>query len=372
MKISQMIAAFGAARGWRFNPRGLRATSSATSRKWMAMFAVGAMALGVFADGVTVTGVTAKQRWPWNGKVDVEVTLSGTQADVEAAEYSFAATNTATAVAIDVSDVTPDGSATASGPSWTKKFVWNADTDAPEKLIDSVSLTVTAKVPRVIPSPGTTGPTGDPIPGAVQLWENGPYFATWNVGATAPEDYGWYFWWGDTVGYKFSGKKWVSVDGNNTSINFTSSGKAALTYNKNVDALKSAGFIDSTGQLVAEYDAAKVHFGPEWRLPTSDEIQALVANTTQTEVSQNGVSGWRFSGKEGTAYATVSLFFPFTGHGTVDKRESNPCGHCWAATPNSSQYAWSISTFSGGDKPSCFERYNRYLGYSVRAVRTMR
>ena len=41
--------------------------------------------------------------------------------------------------------------------------------------------------------------------GGVQLWENGPYWAECNVGAAKPEDYGYYFWWGDTVGYTRSG-----------------------------------------------------------------------------------------------------------------------------------------------------------------------
>ena len=29
----------------------------------------------------------------------------------------------------------------------------------------------------------------------VQLWEDGPYWATTNIGAERPEDYGYYFWW---------------------------------------------------------------------------------------------------------------------------------------------------------------------------------
>ena len=36
----------------------------------------------------------------------------------------------------------------------------------------------------------------------VQLWEGGPYWAETNIDAENPEDYGYYFWWGDTVGYK--------------------------------------------------------------------------------------------------------------------------------------------------------------------------
>ena len=36
----------------------------------------------------------------------------------------------------------------------------------------------------------------------VQLWENGPLWAKTNVGANSPTETGYYFWWGDTLGYK--------------------------------------------------------------------------------------------------------------------------------------------------------------------------
>ena len=36
----------------------------------------------------------------------------------------------------------------------------------------------------------------------VQLWAGGPYWAETNVGAEEPWEYGFYFWWGDTVGYR--------------------------------------------------------------------------------------------------------------------------------------------------------------------------
>lgn len=94
----------------------------------------------------------------------------------------------------------------------------------------------------------------------VQLWENGPYWAECNVGATNPEEYGYYFWWGDTVGYTNTGSGWVSVkDG--ASISFADSGTAASTYGKDNSALLSEGWIDSTGNLVASHDAATAHLG---------------------------------------------------------------------------------------------------------------
>ena len=72
----------------------------------------------------------------------------------------------------------------------------------------------------------------------VQLWEGGPYWATTNIGAENPEDYGYYFWWGDTVGYTNTGSGWISVkDG--TIISFSDSGTAASTCGKGTSASAS-------------------------------------------------------------------------------------------------------------------------------------
>ena len=60
----------------------------------------------------------------------------------------------------------------------------------------------------------------------VQLWENGPYWATTNIGAEKPEDYGYYFWWGDTVGYKRQGNAWVASNG--SKLYFSFEGENAL------------------------------------------------------------------------------------------------------------------------------------------------
>lgn len=38
-------------------------------------------------------------------------------------------------------------------------------------------------------------------------------WATCNVGTSSPEQYGWYFSWGGTVGYVHDGSKWVTADG---------------------------------------------------------------------------------------------------------------------------------------------------------------
>ena len=202
--------------------------------------------------------------------------------------------------------------------------------------------------------------------GGVQLWENGPYWAECNVGATKPEEYGYYFWWGDTVGYTHTGSGWISVkDG--TSISFSSSGTAASTYGKDNAALLAEGWIDSTGNLVAAHDAATAHLGAPWRMPTDAEFSALINNCTTTWITTNGVSGRLVTGKG--AYANRSIFLPAAGYGRDSGLYSpGSLGFYWSSTPSSgySYYAWYLSFNSG-----YFDHGtgSRYYGRSVRPVR---
>ena len=123
-----------------------------------------------------ISGVAARQRYPWNGLVDVVVTIQGTEDDADAAQFSFVATNGTTLAAIPVAHISCNGTAVGSGDVWTRKFIWDAKADVGAVKIDDVILSVDACF-------------------GVQLWENGPYWATCNVGATKPEESGYYFWW---------------------------------------------------------------------------------------------------------------------------------------------------------------------------------
>ena len=203
--------------------------------------------------------------------------------------------------------------------------------------------------------------------GCVQLWENGPYWAECNVGASKPEEYGYYFWWGDTVGYTNTGSGWISVkDG--TSISFGYSDMSLSTYGMNGSALQSAGYIDSTGNLVAAHDAATAHLGAPWRIPTSDEIDALVSNCTTTWITTNGVYGRLVTGTG--SYANRSIFLPAAGSGYGSRlNDPGSLGFYWSSTPisNISRSAWYLSFDS-----SNFYRdydYRRCYGQSVRPVR---
>ena len=204
--------------------------------------------------------------------------------------------------------------------------------------------------------------------GGVQLWEGGPYWAECNVGATKPEEYGYYFWWGDTVGYTNTGSGWISVkDG--ASISFDDSGAAGSTYSKNNSALQSAGYIDSTGNLVAAHDAATAHLGAPWRMPTDAEFSALIDNCTSTWITTNGVSGRLVTGKG--EYANRSIFLPAAGFGYGSSLYGpGSYGYYWSSTPDSgnfnSYYAWYLHFNSGSFRRDSNDRHG---GRSVRPVR---
>jgi hypothetical protein len=146
------------------------------------------------------------------------------------------------------------------------------------------------------------------------------------------------------------------------------SSSSCPTYNKSNSALQSAGWIDSTGNLVPAHDAAHVHWGGNWRMPTDAEFSALINNCTTTWTTRNGVYGRLVTGKG--AYADRSIFLPAAGYGGDDSRLNDPGsrGYYWSSTLES---VGSILTFyCGFGSDNFFGRYFlRYYGQSVRPVR---
>lgn len=323
------------------------------------LFAVALAAVNLLAAKPVATSVTARQRYPWNGKVDIVVTFSGASNDVAEAACVFAATNSATKAALAMAHVTDAGTISGSGATWTRRYVWDAAADLGEVKIADVVLAAEAATPL----------------GGVQLWEGGPYWAECNVGATKPEEYGYYFWWGDTVGYAreggtwtsdyyYSGVTWVSSTGARMGSS-PFSGSSCPTYNKTTAQLQSAGYIDVTGNLVAKYDAATAHLGAPWRMPTADEFDALVSNCTTAWTTRNGVYGRLVTGKG--AFSTKSTFLPAAGYGSdSDLNDPGSYGDYWSSTPYSdnSYYAWYFNS-------DYFDRndYYRSRGFPVRPLR---
>ena len=211
----------------------------------------------------------------------------------------------------------------------------------------------------------------DPDMEGVQLWKDGPYWATCNVGATKPEGNGYYFWWGDTVGYWYPSTKWTSVWNSSTTINFyeTATLPANKTSAKNVSTLTSNGYLDASGNLASWCDAATAYLGAPWRMPTKAEFEALAANCTVSWTTLNGVNGRLIKGKGD--FASKSIFLPAAGYGINSIHgDYGNIGDYWSSTPCNdygSAYGLQLvssTTFNGG------AAFDRRFGFPIRAVRT--
>jgi hypothetical protein len=202
----------------------------------------------------------------------------------------------------------------------------------------------------------------------VQLWEDGPYWATTNIGAEKPEDYGYYFWWGDTVGYKREGDAWVATDGSSSNFQFYNDPISQQTYDKSIATLQNEGWIVSqngTYVLAPAHDAAHVKWGGEWRMPTHQEQCDLGNKCDWTWTTQNGVNGYVVRGR-GT-YASNSIFLPAAGYGYgTSLLYSGSYGYYWSSVPNS-VYSYAHGLYFGSGYLNT-SGYYRYCGQSVRPV----
>ena len=183
---------------------------------------------------------------------------------------------------------------------------------------------------------------------------SGIKWATCNVGATTPEEYGDYFAWGETEPkeiYKWSTYKWCN--GSNETLT-------------KYCTVSEFGTVDNKTTLELSDDAARVNWGGSWRMPTEAELDELRnrSNCTWTWITQNGVKGYQVTSKKNGN----SIFLPAAGYcGYNDNSTAGRYGYYCSSSFGSyynyyTSYLYFLSSnvdWNGG------ERCN---GRSVRAV----
>ncbi len=173
-------------------------------------------------------------------------------------------------------------------------------------------------------------------------------WATCNLGATKPEEYGKYYAWAATKGYASDEShdfSWANTpycnDGNYNSWSKYTSGNATLKPSD---------------------DAATVNLGGSWRMPTHAEWQELSTECTWTWDAQK--KGYNVSASNGN-----SIFLPAAGYrvGTSSYHVGSD-GDYWSSQVNSSRVnvAWNMLFSSDGRIPD-YGNY-RHNGFSVRPV----
>ena len=207
------------------------------------------------------------------------------------------------------------------------------------------------------PGDGPNNPNNPDNPTAVEWIDlglpSGVLWASQNIGATSPEDYGDYYAWGETTTKSY-------YDWNT----YRFGEYAAFTkYCTNTWGLN--GFYDNKMTLEPSDDAATANMGNGARTPTSAEWEELLANTTNTWTTQNGVYGVKFTASNGK-----SIFLPAAGyHRFGDLTGDGGGGFYWSSSiyaEDNPAFAW-IYFFAGDDRH--MEGGSREYGYPVRAVR---
>ncbi|MBO4709999.1 MAG: hypothetical protein J5727_09510, partial [Kiritimatiellae bacterium] len=245
---------------------------------------------------------------------------------------------------------------------------WKMTVYAPPKKgfdgwCETFDVTLTKDAQNIV----TAVELGGEEPEMVQLWEGGPYWATRNIGAEKPEDSGYYFWWGDTIGYKWENEQWVAADGSSSGFSFNYDNTQIWTYGKDVAALRSAGWITADGVLAPEYDAAQVQWGGEWRMPTYSELSALNNNCDWTWTTQNGVNGYVVRGRGD--YSANSIFLPCSGYGYgTSLYNAGSSGYSWSSVPYPDSYYSSWNLYFRSGYHDADGSGIRYYGFSVRPV----
>ncbi len=193
------------------------------------------------------------------------------------------------------------------------------------------SADITCLVNRIT---GITSCPNDHHPHLIDLGlPSGTKWACCNLDATTPEGYGGYYRWGETSPLAL--------------------GEMPIDYPYNSLDLNISG---------TQYDAATASWGAPWQMPTKEQIQELLDNSTNTWAVQDGVNGRKFTGTNGG-----TLFLPAAGsvwNGGLGGVGSN--GSYWSSTPPTIKgYALSQEIDSDGVK---WLATGRLAGLSVRPV----
>ena len=197
---------------------------------------------------------------------------------------------------------------------------------------------------------------------------SGLKWATCNVGATKPEEYGNYYAWGEVEPkevYDWSTYKFMDSSVNDwNGVNKYTVADSQNEYGDVVWYDNSGNFIgDNKTILDQEDDAATVNMGGSWRMPTAEEQQELIDECTWTWTTLNDVNGYNVEGPNGN-----SIFFPAAGYRfNSDLHDAGSLGNYWSSSLGSSNSDYAYYLYFNSDNVYWYSDY-RYCGQSVRGV----
>ena len=205
---------------------------------------------------------------------------------------------------------------------------------------------------------------------------SGTKWATRNVGASQPEEYGDYFAWGETEPYY--------TDGNAQSTATTGIWKTGKTagYNWGSYFDTPSGYTSGTptyfttyntanAQLQSQHDVATAKWGSAWCMPTHAQMEELAANTVSEWGTLNGVNGRYFYKKDagGSKVADTYIFLPAAGYRYGQSlRDLGSYGIYWSRESHSNREYLSWYLYFPSGSVHAENGSIRCYGQSVRAV----
>ena len=177
-------------------------------------------------------------------------------------------------------------------------------------------------------------------------------WATCNVGASTPEEYGDYFAWGERQPkstYSWSTYKWCYG-------NYKSQNKYCTK--------SEYGTVDNKTVLEAADDAATAKWGGSWCMPTDAELTELRTECTWTRTTKNGVNGYKVTSKSNGN----SIFLPAAGYRSgIRLYGAGSSGSYWSSSLNTGNPNNAYHLDFGKSSVDWLYR-NRDHGQSVRPV----
>lgn len=202
-------------------------------------------------------------------------------------------------------------------------------------------------------------------------------WCTCNIGATKPEEYGWYFQWAGTIPYNSDRTPVEGGDAINFNFNencpyfasgWSTSSSKWYKYTS-IDNYSSTGVADNKLILEPEDDAAHVYIGGDCRMPTRNEYMELMNACNKTWVENyngTGINGCLFTLKSDS---TKTLFFPSAGflYGT-EWRNVGSGSYYWMSSLYNN-YPYQGTTLLSYNDYCNSNSSIRFYGQSVRAVK---
>lgn len=187
---------------------------------------------------------------------------------------------------------------------------------------------------------------------------SGTKWATCNIGAANPEEYGEFFAWGEIAEKgAYTWESYRYAEG-------TSWNNPRLTKYCSDPQFGNNGFTDNLTLLEATDDAATANWGSDWRIPTYEEMSELMTSCTIVWTTINGVGGRQFTGPNGN-----SIFLPAAGYQSGSEHNYNGSyGIYWTSSLYTDVPCRAWGVFFGAD--DCEEKLTyRNCGLSIRAVK---